>query len=245
MRKLNQAISKVANKREVGGPSQEGKNVSQFEKGRNCWRVASSTSLRLIVGLSIVLAPVPGRANHDDKETRAGHEDNEKGIRGEIAALQAQMSFLRSAVFGLQSQIKSLQNNNQSLQNQLIAARNVLALAPFVTVDPNPVIGVSGPNIIFCGANIHIRSGSGSTDDGGTPRGLGNLIIGYDEDPQTFVDRSPAGALPHAALSPGDRGGSHNLVIGAAHRFTQAAFGGLVAGLVLLPPLPRNSSSVA
>jgi hypothetical protein len=31
-------------------------------------------------------------------------------------------------------------------------------------------------------------------------------------------------------LSPGDRGGSHNLVIGGGNRFTQAAFGGLVTG---------------
>ena len=172
----------------------------KLKKGGNRWRVASSTSFRLIVGLSIVLAPISGRANHDDKETRPGHEDNEKGIRGEIAALQSQMIFLRSTVSGLQGQVRSLQNSNLSLQNQLIAAHNVLALAPFVTVDPNPSIGVIGPNIIFCGANIHIRSGSGSTDDGGTPRGLGNLIIGYDEDPQTFVDRSP-GALFRALRS--------------------------------------------
>jgi hypothetical protein len=35
---------------------------------------------------------------------------------------------------------------------------------------------------------------------------------------------------PNAPFNPGDRGGSHNLVIGAGHRFTEAAFGGLVAG---------------
>ena len=74
-----------------------------------------------------------------------------------------------------------------------------------------------GPHITFSGANIHIVSGSGATNEAGNPRGLGNLIIGYDEGPDF-------------GLSPGDRGGSHNLVIGPGHRFTQAAFGGLVAG---------------
>jgi hypothetical protein len=95
-----------------------------------------------------------------------------------------------------------------------------------VTVDPNPEIGVIGPNIIFSGANIHIVSGSGSTYDNGNCIGgncirLGNLIIGYDEDPAS-LGRSP--------LNAGDRGGSHNLVIGRGHRFTDAASGGLLAG---------------
>jgi hypothetical protein len=82
---------------------------------------------------------------------------------------------------------------------------------------------VIGPNIVFSGANIHILSGSGSTFDNfnNNPTGLGNLIIGYDEDPAV------RGGFP---LNPGDRGGSHNLVIGTGNRFTRAAFGGLVAG---------------
>jgi hypothetical protein len=103
-----------------------------------------------------------------------------------------------------------------------VQSNHALLLGPFVSVDPNPEIGVIGPNIIFSGANIHIVSGSGMTNDNGNPRGLGNLIIGYDE--------APSAARP--PLSPGDRGGSHNLVIRAAHRFTQIAFGGLVAGEV-------------
>jgi len=92
-------------------------------------------------------------------------------------------------------------------------------------VDSNPEISVIGPNIIFSGANIHIDSASGSTDDNGNRTGLGNLIIGYDEAPGS----QPLTGFP---LNPGDRGGSHNLVIGRFNRFTQAAFGGLVAGEV-------------
>jgi hypothetical protein len=33
------------------------------------------------------------------------------------------------------------------------------------------------------GANIHIASGSGATDDNGNSSGIENLIIGYDENP--------------------------------------------------------------
>jgi hypothetical protein len=82
--------------------------------------------------------------------------------------------------------------------------------------------GARAPNVVFSGANVHIVSGSNATDDHGTRLGLGNLIIGYDEDPVM------EGA--HVPLQPGDRGGSHNLVIGRWNRFTRAAYGGLVAG---------------
>ena len=51
-------------------------------------------------------------------------------------------------------------------------------------------LGLTTPKVFFEGVNVVIRSGAGSTDDGGTLSGLGNLIIGYNEyDP---------GALPVA-----------------------------------------------
>jgi hypothetical protein len=102
-----------------------------------------------------------------------------------------------------------------ALQTQLTTVQNnpALALGPYVSVTTDSQNGVVGPNIIFTGANIHIRSGSGSTSDGGTLTGRGNLIIGYDE--------SQSGAN-------GARSGSHNLVMGPFNAFL--AYGGLVAG---------------
>jgi hypothetical protein len=44
---------------------------------------------------------------------------------------------------------------------------------------------------------------------------------------QANEDPAVRGGFP---LNPGDRGGSHNLVIGTGNRFTRAALGGLVAG---------------
>src|SRR5439155_21408048 len=38
-------------------------------------------------------------------------------------------------------------------------------LQAYIIRDVNPINGVSGPHIIFSGANVHVRSGSGSTDD--------------------------------------------------------------------------------
>jgi len=144
-------------------------------------------------------------------------------------ALSAEVASLQKTVLTLQGEVNALSQELAKIQ-----ANNVQALDPFVSVDPNSEVGVSGPNIIFSGANIHILSGSGATDDGGKSLGLGNLIIGYDEDPSS-LHRDP--------LNPGDRGGSHNLVIGRGHRFTQAAFGGFVAGEINTISNPGSSVS--
>ena len=148
-----------------------------------------------------------------------------------VSALQSQVNSLQTSNTKLQNEVNSLQTSNTALQNQLAHAKNVLALDPFVSVDPNPEIGVIGPNIIFKGANIHIVSGSGATNDNFNFTGLGNLIIGYDEDPTGIPGIPDFGHPPPGPpLGTGDRGGSHNLVIGRWNRFTQAAFGGFVGG---------------
>ena len=142
----------------------------------------------------------------------------------QVGTLQTSNSTLQSQVGTLQTSNTALQSQVTTLQNQLTVAQPVLALAPFVSVDPNPEINVTGPNIVFKGANIHIISGSGATDDhlstGGTLTGLGDLIIGYDE---LFTNSKGVTQTPN-------RGGSHNLVIGRFNNFTSSAFGGLVAG---------------
>ena len=68
----------------------------------------------------------------------------------------------------------------------------------------------NGADIDITGANLHILSGSGSTDS--TPNGLGNLIIGYNE--LRYFNNI--------------RTGSHNLVLGSSNNY--ASYGGLVAG---------------
>ena len=225
-RELNRATTGVVSSMDVRGraTADEIKRGLQNDKKRCFWRIASSAILGYLMAVGLLvalLAPLPASA------------DDGKGIPAEIAALQAQLASLQSTVSALQEQLNSLQSSNTTLQKQLatVQSNHALLLGPFVNVDPNPEIGVVGPNIIFSGANIHIVSGSGATNDNGNPTGLGNLIIGYDEDPGGLPEVPGFGIPPTApALEPHDRGGSHNLVIGSGNRFTTSAFGGLVAG---------------
>jgi hypothetical protein len=92
------------------------------------------------------------------------------------------------------------------------AYAGLFAIAPYVSVTQDDLDGVQGPNVLFTGANVHVRSGSGSTADFDGLTGLGNLIVGYDE--------NLTGTTP--------RTGSHNLVIGVNNGFT--SYGGAVFG---------------
>jgi hypothetical protein len=202
---LNRATVRVADTRDISGrlTADSINDSARAQTKSSLWHACGLTKLVVSVGVLAALAPVPALAA-------------EGGVPEEIAALKKQVAALQSQVQTLQTQLAAVQSNN------------ALKLGKFVTVDPNPEKGVRGPNITFKGANIHIVSGSGVTDDhlttGGSLTGLGNLIIGYDEDPTAI-------GLP---FNPGDRGGSHNLVIGRWHSFSAnggvGAFGGLVAG---------------
>ncbi len=87
-------------------------------------------------------------------------------------------------------------------------------LQSFISVSNDEINGLAGPHVIIEGANLHVRSGSGATDDAGSASGLGNLVIGYNEEA--------------ASQAIGDRDGGHNLVIGSEHKYTST--GGVVAG---------------
>jgi len=95
----------------------------------------------------------------------------------------------------------------------------------YMTLSLEPINGVVGPHIIFTGCNVHIRSGSGESTDGTVdlatqttipetaPLGLGNLVLGYNE--------QPAKGVP-------SRGGSHDLIVGPGHAYPSVA--GVVFG---------------
>lgn len=168
------------------------------------------------------------------KEIKKHNNGHQGGYGDSLAALQA-------LIADLQSKLAALTSSDASLATQLTAAQkevsdlldrvkvleangggggtipaNLTALSKYVTVDPNPVNGVTGPHVIFTGVNVHIRSGSGLTDDnmnaGGMLTGLGNLVVGYNE----------------LIAGQGPRGGSHNIVGGMFNSFM--SFGGLVVG---------------
>ena len=114
----------------------------------------------------------------------------------------------------LEAKVATLQSQVSHLQGQVNTYESILR---FLAVDTNVINGLKGPHLIFHHVNVHIQSGSGKTDDGGTPRGLGNLIIGYNE---------LAGGMPPAPAN--FRTGAHNLVIGPDHKYS--SWGGFVAG---------------
>jgi len=84
----------------------------------------------------------------------------------------------------------------------------------YMSVEYGKKDGLNGPHVIFANANVHVRSGLHATNDGGTLSGLGNLIVGYNENNENSSDYP--------------RTGSHNLVVGQGHGFT--SYGGFVAG---------------
>jgi len=140
-------------------------------------------------------------------------------LQSEVTALQATVAALQATVTALQASVTTQAQTVSLQQTQLAspAAQNAFALGNYVSVDTADatVRGVKAPNIIFSGANIHIVSGSGATLDS---TGLGNLVIGYDDD-----------SLDPATIDAG-RGGSHNLIVGDDNTFTSG--GGLVAGFL-------------
>jgi hypothetical protein len=232
---FNRAASRVANRTDRSGraTAEQTNLVLRFRKENSLRCIARSTLIGSLVlaALFSIPASIPAHADEDhDHDIDRRREDNDKGVRAEIKALREQVASLGSTVSGLQSQVTALQTANTVLETRLAAVQSnpALKLGPFVSVDSNTEIGVNGPNITFTGANIHIVSGSGATGDYGNGKalGLGNLIIGYDEDPINYPTGGPGGGFK--PLSPGDRAGSHNLVIGSGHRFSSSS--GLVAG---------------
>jgi hypothetical protein len=153
-RELDRATIGVANRTNINGraTADETKGGSPSGKRGNLRRISRSAVVRslMIAGLFFALTVMRTRAD-EDNDTNRQREDNDRGIRAEIAALQAQVASLRSTVSGLQGQIDSLQSSNKSLQSQLtvVQSNRALALGPFVTVEPDPKLGVVGPHITF------------------------------------------------------------------------------------------------
>jgi hypothetical protein len=115
-------------------------------------------------------------------------------VTAQIAALQTQVAALSAQVSAVSTQAQALTTRVVSLEAKL--AR----------------VTASGDDIYITGANLHVRSGTGSTE--GPVNGLGNLVIGYNEVRGGGAD---------------NRSGSHNLVVGSRNNYS--SYGGLVGGL--------------
>jgi hypothetical protein len=113
------------------------------------------------------------------------------GIRQEVESLKSALKSALGRITELESQLEHLQENS------------VLDLDGVLSVDPSTLTAR------FSGVNVQIVNGVGQTD---SVNGLGNLIVGYDEDRLTGSDKT----------------GSHNIVVGSEHSYS--GFGGAVLG---------------
>jgi len=146
-------------------------------------------------------------------------------LEGQVRSLQttvstqaAQITSLQTAVSAQAGQMTSFQGDVATLQQSQTALQDKLQ---FVTV--------AGTEMYITGANLNVRNGLGATDV--VPNGLGNLIVGYNENDGNWFD--PRQSLP--------RSGSHNIVVGRGHGYS--SFGGLVVGLRSLITAPFASVS--
>ncbi len=132
-------------------------------------------------------------------------------------------SNIYSRMNSLEEEIKSLNKVNleqavliekleASIGSVSISDLNAIAVRLDKTFSEDTVYK-SGNNIIFDSVNVQIVSGSGTTD--GAVNGVGNLIVGYNEE-----RAGGSGA--------NIRTGSHNIVVGRDHNFY--SYGGIVAG---------------
>ncbi|UCD85171.1 MAG: hypothetical protein JSU92_02980 [Deltaproteobacteria bacterium] len=130
------------------------------------------------------------------------------------AALQDILSMVTEHLLTAEEDIADLTGNIDinvgALANRLstVESNNALLLDPYLTISSGTIESLAGPHVILTGANLHVRSGGGST--AAAVNGVGNLIMGYNE-----------------YLS-GNRGGSHNLIVGTQHNYS--SYGGFLAG---------------
>lgn len=127
-------------------------------------------------------------------------ESTAGGFRFPDGTAQASAGASQAYVTALEARIAALETANATLQTQVAA----------LTALFQDNVSRSGNDIIFSGVNVRVVNGTGTTD--GTPNGLGNMIVGYNEVRGAGDDRS----------------GSHNLVVGSQNNY--ASYGGLVAG---------------
>ncbi|MCX5852273.1 MAG: hypothetical protein NT072_09505 [Deltaproteobacteria bacterium] len=161
----------------------------------------------IIFGVFMVMQPVTAQA---------GKGGTPEELQKQIDELKAQVATLTAA---LDAERAAREAQDTYLLGEIDAVtvpQSLLDLAPYVSVNPDAMNEINGPNVVFSGVNVHIQSGAGYTWDysHGPLTGLGNLIMGYNELRGTGYGDN--------------RSGSHNIVLGVYNNFS--SYGGLVGG---------------
>jgi hypothetical protein len=146
-----------------------------------------------------------------------------------MTALEEAVATLRSTTGAQAARIAALERQLDAARQDVQAIQNsqAMKLNEYLEVESQSLVaGPRGqqflvPVVRFTGVNVQIVNGDGAATSEselrqGGGNGLGNLIIGYNEQ---------RGLLGEPAA---DRAGSHNLVVGPAHGYESR--GGIVAG---------------
>ncbi len=146
----------------------------------------------------------------------------------QIQRLQTNDENLKEAISSLASRVSVNSNSIQVLNKSVTTLKDLLTIFQGVTRD--------GDTIIFEGVNVQIISGLGSTsggvdEDPPMVNGLGNLIVGYNEE----IFPYDPGGLPIS-----DKSGSHNIIVGGGHNYS--SYGGIVSGANNIISGPNSSA---
>lgn len=137
--------------------------------------------------------------------------DSSTSVQSQIDTLTQQFSSLQQQYNSLQQQLSTLQVKTDYLSNTVAQQAHMVTMLKEALACVSPYSNAN--TLVFSGCNVLIQNGMGRTD---TKNGLGNLVIGYNEDEYGTQDGQ------------NDRTGSHYLIIGPGHSYS--SFGGVVAG---------------
>lgn len=131
---------------------------------------------------------------------------------------------LRQLISGLASALLAQQEEIEALQFQVQQQNDAYGiLAPLLLLTPlvqRLQWDAGTSTVTLTGMNLQLQNGQGTTYE--SPNGLGNLILGYHE--EAGGHRTLEGDFMDGEV----RTGSHNLVLGAGHTFTNS--GGILGG---------------
>ena len=160
-------------------------------------------------------------------------------------ALANRVSTLEGSVADLQSDLGEAEDTIAALRADLAAANDRIA-----DLQANPVLDLGGvlaldnssgyTTVVLSGANLQVVNGTGVTD---SVNGLGNVIVGYNA-PGFFLEDDPDGDVEYcsdgqyvtqtecelngAVWANTHKSGSHNLIVGDHHNYSQ--YVGLAVG---------------
>ena len=151
----------------------------------------------------------------------------------QLTDLIAQITALTATVNANSATITSLQTENSNLQAEVesLQADSVAGLSGVLTVGTDSQGNTAA---IFSGVNLHVNNGTGV---GSNVNGLGNFIVGYDEvttssvqicSTSIFADQTSCES-GGGVWSNSHKSGSHNLIVGTRHNYSQ--YGAFIAGL--------------